>query len=138
MVKGVIKNSHLFVGVGAILAGQAAILATWSGAGPSHPRELSTRNYFFYQCSSADVGFNTALTSVTLVYNFLLLCILVFLAFKTRHVATSFRESTYMFYTSQNILLSSCVVLQFAFFNFGESTLAAFVIKHAMIIVRHS
>ncbi|KAI9188139.1 hypothetical protein H9P43_002530 [Blastocladiella emersonii ATCC 22665] len=129
-----VGNQSLFLGVGCIMLVQTCLLAIWSGAGPQIAQLVSQTTYFYYDCQSASVTFHKGLAGATLAYNFFLLVVLTYLAFKTRKVASGYRESTWLFYVSQNFTICGIVVGLFAFFSFGESTLAAFVVKQVIII----
>ncbi|KAI9189633.1 hypothetical protein H9P43_001066 [Blastocladiella emersonii ATCC 22665] len=129
-----VGNRSLMLGVASIMLGQTVLLAIWSGAGPQQAALVSQRTYYYYECRSANGSFHIGLSAATIVYNFALLCILTVLAYKTRNISSNFRESSWLFYVSQNTMLCSIVIAMFSFFAFGEATLIAFVIKQIMII----
>ncbi|KAI9188134.1 hypothetical protein H9P43_002525 [Blastocladiella emersonii ATCC 22665] len=129
-----VGNKSLLSGVAVVMLIQTILLVVWSGAGPQLAQIVSSRTYYYYVCQSASPTFNMGLSGATLAYNILLLCVLTILAYKTRNVASGFRESIWLFYVSQNMFLSGIVVALFAFFSFGDSTLAAFVVKQVVII----
>ncbi|KAI9223908.1 periplasmic binding protein-like I [Blastocladiella britannica] len=131
---GRVSNLSMFMGVAAIMLGQTVILLVWSIADGQAPRVVSARTYLYTKCSSASQSFDVGLSVATLVYNFLLLCVLTALAYKTRTIASNFRESSFLFYVSQNTLLSALVIALFSFFQFNESALAAFVVRQIMVI----
>ncbi|KAI9188428.1 hypothetical protein H9P43_002819 [Blastocladiella emersonii ATCC 22665] len=129
-----INDRMLFGGVGGILALQSILLVVWTAGGAPVPQLVSARTYYYVTCRSADPAFHTALTVSTLVYNGALLLVFLFLAFKTRHVSSSYNESKYMHLAGQTIALSAIVITAFALFDFGAAQLTAFYVKHAMIL----
>ena len=75
---------YLFAGVMGVMFIQSIILLIWTLGGPQQAVLISGRTYYFYACESVEPTFNAALSAVTIIYNFMLLAALLFLAYKTR------------------------------------------------------
>ncbi|ORZ33333.1 periplasmic binding protein-like I [Catenaria anguillulae PL171] len=128
------SNMALMVRVSLVLLGQSVILAAWSAVDAQQPATIQTRSYITYRCSSANPTTDWVFSIITLLYNFALWAILIYFAYKTRNIASNFRETSFMFHTAQNTALTGVVVAAFAWFSFGESSLAAFIIKQCALI----
>ncbi|ORZ33152.1 hypothetical protein BCR44DRAFT_1438852 [Catenaria anguillulae PL171] len=131
---GQFDTKKLFMGVLVVLAGQSFIFIVWSAVGPQTPVLINSRTYYHYRCSSQSTSVQTAFAAVSTVYNGILLAALIFLAYKTRTIQTNYRETSWMLYVSQNSILSGIVIMTFHVFQFGEATLAAFVVKQTTIM----
>ncbi|KAI9218642.1 periplasmic binding protein-like I [Blastocladiella britannica] len=128
------SSMSLVSAVGAIILVQTVILGVWSGIGPQVATLVSNRTYFYYTCQSSNAAIQSGLSGATLGYNILLLLALTVLAYKTRSVTSANHESIWLFYTSNNTLMAGVVVFMFSVFQFGDSMLAAFVVRQVMII----
>ncbi|ORZ38031.1 hypothetical protein BCR44DRAFT_1497611 [Catenaria anguillulae PL171] len=131
---GNLGNKAMFMGLAAVLLGQAIILIVWAAVDAQNAVMVSGRTYFYYRCTSTSALFDQAMSGVTIAYNGVLLLALMVLAYLTRNIATNFCETKWLFFTSQNTLLSGSVVAVFALFDFSASALAATVIKQVAIL----
>ena len=116
-----LTNKYLFLYSSFIVAGEALILAVWSGVDPLVPTPIkdTVANTFWYECTSK---YSTAFTGVLLAYNALLLLSVVVLAYHTRNVYSAFRESAWIVQASSNITLASMVAL--VVLNVGDGSVS--------------
>ncbi|ORZ37351.1 periplasmic binding protein-like I [Catenaria anguillulae PL171] len=131
---GRVDNLFLLYGVLGIMAIQTIILGVWMGIGPQQAILVSSRAFYYYRCSSVNMTTDQILSGITIAYNAILLGVCMLMAYKTRNIASNFKETSWLFYMAQNTLLSGAVVAVFAFFNLGDSFLAGFVVKQVTII----
>ncbi|KAI9175300.1 hypothetical protein H9P43_006661 [Blastocladiella emersonii ATCC 22665] len=129
-----VSDRALFQGVGAIMLAQSVILLVWSIVDAPKPQMTSARTYIYYACRSESPTFQNALTATSIAFNALLTLVFLYLAFKTRNVSSSYNESKFMYLAGQTIALSSIVITAFALFDFGAAQIAAFYVKHYMIL----
>ncbi|KAI9218592.1 periplasmic binding protein-like I [Blastocladiella britannica] len=134
MTRMQIKNKTLMLGMSLLLGIQLILLVVWTVVSPPTAMTVTSHDWYYQDCASANAGFGTGMTAATLLYNSGLLGVLLYLAYKTRNIASNFRESAHLAYVAQNTLLAGIVVAMFEFFSFGSSTLTAFIVRQVVIM----
>ncbi|KAJ3411099.1 hypothetical protein HDV05_002744 [Chytridiales sp. JEL 0842] len=91
----------------------AAILGAWTAI--DRPMPVLNTDAFegvtYYQCQSISSTVQNNFNIILLVYNGALLLCALWLAYATRNVSSTYRETPYILYTSQIILICAVVVL---------------------------
>ncbi|KNE72918.1 hypothetical protein AMAG_17154 [Allomyces macrogynus ATCC 38327] len=129
-----INNEYLFRLVGSVILVQSIIFAIWLGAFPSTPVAVTSKQYLYYECRSSNPTGATAVTGVSIAINALLLAFVIFLGYKTRNVASSFRETLWIMYTSQNVGFVAIIVLSFSLISLSDFALGAYIVRTVLLI----
>ncbi|KAI8842571.1 periplasmic binding protein-like I [Chytridium lagenaria] len=113
------------------------LLTTWSVMDPLRPTMVTVddRSLFHYECQSRSLYLQEAFTIALLVYNGVLLSIAILLAYVSRKVLSSYRETAYILYGAQNILLCSVLVIGLVY---GASRSGAYIIASATLLTKES
>ncbi|KAJ3094240.1 hypothetical protein HDU96_001770 [Phlyctochytrium bullatum] len=93
------------------------ILAVWQSLDPLKPvriDELSAARFHF-ECQSSSSSLQRGFTLTLMVYNGFLLLLAIVLAYATRNAASAYRETAYILYAAQNILICAVVVVAIVF-----------------------
>ncbi|KNE63321.1 hypothetical protein AMAG_08460 [Allomyces macrogynus ATCC 38327] len=135
-LKGV-NNSNLMRIVTATVLVQCLIFAIWVGAFPLAPQLSVNKAYIMYECKAVSPAGATAypiLLGVSLGYNGLLLLAVAFFGYKTRNVMSAFRETVWIAYTAQNIVLASLVAIPFSLIQLPEWGLGTYYLRSAVLL----
>jgi hypothetical protein len=106
-----VKTSSLLAMSACLVVVDVIVLAIWSVLDPLTPVRVQGSGFFFYECQSADPTNALKFTAILLVYNALILLGVLYLASKSRNVASEFRESAWITQMSANITLCAAVTL---------------------------
>ncbi|KAJ3104204.1 hypothetical protein HDU97_009459 [Phlyctochytrium planicorne] len=108
-----LRNDRLFLFSLPITLINLGILAAWEIADPLRPRKVGDESSGRYhmECQSRSFAVQEAFSITLIVYNGLLLGLATFMAYATRNALSSYRETAFILYGAQNILLSSVVVI---------------------------
>ncbi|KAJ3374912.1 hypothetical protein GGF31_005634 [Allomyces arbusculus] len=130
-----LTDTRLFLATMAIVLVQAIVLVLWTLLAPMKPVLVATTSSISYKCESANkVALGTLFQTISLVYNAIILLVVSFLAYKTRKVYSTFRESKFIAYTAENIFLCGVVVTPFLYLATDNFALAAWWIRVFTVI----
>ncbi|KAJ3366837.1 hypothetical protein GGF31_007995 [Allomyces arbusculus] len=129
-----INNEYLFRLVGGVIFVQSIVFAIWLGAFPSTPVAVTSKQYLYYECRSSNPTGVAVVTGVSVAINALLLLFVIFLGYKTRNVASSFRETLWIMYTSQNVGFVAIIVLSFSLISLSDFALGAYIVRTILLI----
>ncbi|KAJ3200866.1 hypothetical protein HDU67_001759, partial [Dinochytrium kinnereticum] len=88
------------------------IIGVWVGIDPLMPMYVSkTSANFHFECRSKNENVQDAFNYALMAYNGLLIAAAILLAYLTRNASSSYRESAFILYACQNILICSVVVI---------------------------
>ncbi|KAJ3165164.1 hypothetical protein HK101_000292 [Irineochytrium annulatum] len=112
------------------------ILAIWTGvdAPKSAIVVLAESATYHYECRSDSSLIQAVFVWLLFAYNLVLLLLTMALAFATRNVASEYKETIYVFYFSQNILICGSVVLVVTE-AFGVSYVPSLYVKAALFLL---
>lgn len=85
----------------------------WMAMDPLKPQQivLDSQLSYFYECHSSDAMNESIFSGLITAYQFLLLLIALYLAYRTKDVYSEFSESKFIGITVQNVLLSKIFIL---------------------------
>ncbi|KAJ3364345.1 WD repeat-containing protein 6 [Allomyces arbusculus] len=135
-LKGV-NNANLMRIVTATVLTQCLIFAIWVGVFPLAPQLSANKSYIMYECKAVTSAGATAypiLLGVSLGYNGLLLLAVAFFGYKTRNVMSAFRETVWIAYTTQNIVLAALVAIPFSLIQLPEWGLGTYYLRSAVLL----
>ncbi|KAJ3215009.1 hypothetical protein HDU67_000962 [Dinochytrium kinnereticum] len=89
------------------------LLSTWYAIDPLLATKITNEDSgtYHYECRSKSSSIQESFTITLLIYNGLLLSIAIFLAYASKKVLSSYRETAYILYGAQNIFICCIVVL---------------------------
>ncbi|KAJ3199683.1 hypothetical protein HDU67_002627, partial [Dinochytrium kinnereticum] len=118
MAKMKTLKDEVLIPISVILTlGNVIILAIQSSYDPpliTRVDVLSTGT-FHYECLSSSSDRQRIFNIVLMAYNGLLLLLLMGLAYMTRKVSSAYRETTFLFYAAQNIMICALVVIALSY-----------------------
>ncbi|KAJ3218198.1 hypothetical protein HDU67_006460 [Dinochytrium kinnereticum] len=93
------------------------ILSTWTYLDRLVPTEMTILNagFFHYECRSTSLALQNTFTILLMSYNGILLLAAIVLAWVCRNVHSAYRETNFILYAAQNILICSIVVVGLVF-----------------------
>ncbi|KAJ3351465.1 Metabotropic GABA-B receptor subtype 3A, partial [Allomyces javanicus] len=94
-----ISNKALFTKVGIVMGVQTVLYAIWIGVAPRWVEVVPNKLYMSYTCKQTNDLAYMLILGVSMAYNVALLLVVVFFAYKTRHVMGGFRETSYILYS---------------------------------------
>ncbi|KAJ3360431.1 hypothetical protein GGF32_008379 [Allomyces javanicus] len=132
--KGGVKSKDLFRKVAVIIAIQAVLFLIWIAAFPVSPTLVTTKLSLFFECRPTSfVGYWSVL-SISFVYNFVLLFLVCYFAYKTRNVDSGYRETAWIMYTAQNVCLCSIILIPLSLFTIESIALTAYYIRSIVML----
>ncbi|KNE72706.1 hypothetical protein AMAG_16466 [Allomyces macrogynus ATCC 38327] len=99
--KGGLKSPDLFRNVAMIMAVQAILFIIWVAAFPVWPRLVATKTSLYYECRPTNFAGHWAIVGASFAFNGVMLLLVCYLAYKTRNVDSSYRETHWILYTAQ-------------------------------------
>ncbi|KAJ3108333.1 hypothetical protein HDU97_001458 [Phlyctochytrium planicorne] len=129
-----LKDHYLLLLSIPITAVNIILIGIWVGKDPLTATLVSTDNgaNFHYECKSISTttqdGFNIAL----MIYNAILIGLAILLAYLTRNTSSSYRETAFILYACQNILICSVVVIALVYSS-GGSFMATLYLRLVMM-----
>ncbi|KNE73273.1 hypothetical protein AMAG_17443 [Allomyces macrogynus ATCC 38327] len=134
-----ISNRALFSKIATVMAVQMLVFAIWVGVAPRWPELVSTKLYLSYACKQNNDTAYFVVLAVSLAYNIGILLTVCFFAYKTRNVMSSFRETSFIFYTAQvrisiNIFLTGILALLLTLIPFTDFALGAYYVRAALVL----
>ncbi|KAJ3175539.1 hypothetical protein HK101_010644 [Irineochytrium annulatum] len=113
-----------------------AILAAWSAMDPLTAVEVDDINQgqYRFECQSSSPTLQRNFTVVLLVYNGALLMLTILASYVTRNVASAYRETKYLLYGTQNVLICAAVVIALIY-SAGSSYMATLYLRLALTFV---
>ncbi|KAJ3365826.1 hypothetical protein GGF32_008224 [Allomyces javanicus] len=132
-----IDNTYLMGVVAVAVLVQSIIFAVWVGTFPMAPRVVPNKQYLLYECAPTTVSGKAALPvllGVSLGYNGLLLLIVAYFGYKTRNVMSAFRETVWILYSAQNVVLASVVAIPCALMMVADWGLGTYYVRAAMVL----
>ncbi|KNE58353.1 hypothetical protein AMAG_03936 [Allomyces macrogynus ATCC 38327] len=129
-----IQNPYLFKMVASLIALQSIIFGIWLGAFPSSPVASNSKKLLYFTCASSSKVGEQAVMGTTLALNLALLVAVIYLGYKTRNVASSFRETLWIMYVAQNIAFAGVIILAFSFITMADFLLGAYMIRTVVMI----
>ncbi|KAJ3095161.1 hypothetical protein HDU96_001287 [Phlyctochytrium bullatum] len=97
----------------------AILLAFWSLYDPLLPVQISNPTEFHHECRSRSPIFQNLMNYLLMTYNGLLILAAITLAYLTRNATSAYRETIYVLYASQTMLLCAIIVVGLTFGVFG-------------------
>ncbi|KAJ3104203.1 hypothetical protein HDU97_009458 [Phlyctochytrium planicorne] len=130
-----LKDKYLLLLSLPILAVNVLILMAFQAMDPLKPVRVDTvsTGKFHFECKAKSEGTQLAFNIVLMSYNGLLLLIAIALAYATRNAASAYRETAYILYAVQNVLLSGVVVVAVVFSG-GAGFLASVALRVAVTL----
>ncbi|KAJ3371597.1 Metabotropic GABA-B receptor subtype 3A [Allomyces arbusculus] len=128
-----ISTRMLLAGVAVLAAGETILAIVWASIAPPTVVTETTPYFVVSRCSGTDPGSTRAMTIATLGYNGILLCLVVYLAFKTRHVMSAYKESSWLFMTAQNSALCALIVVILAQYPFTAAARTVTLVSTATV-----
>ncbi|KAJ3195641.1 Transcription factor unc-86 [Dinochytrium kinnereticum] len=105
------------------------IIGVWVGTDPLKAVYVSkTSADFHYECRSKNINLQDAFNYALMTYNGLLIAAAILLAYLTRNASSSYRETAFILYACQNILICSVVVIALVYSS-GGSFLATLYLR---------
>ncbi|KNE56366.1 hypothetical protein, variant [Allomyces macrogynus ATCC 38327] len=128
-----ISTRTLLAGVAALAVGETILAVVWAAIAPPTVVTETTPYLTVSRCAGTNAGSTRAMTIAALGYNGILLCLVVYLAFKTRHVMSAHKESSWLFMTAQNSALCALVVVILAQYPFTAAARTVALVSTAMV-----
>ncbi|KAJ3365167.1 hypothetical protein GGF31_008625 [Allomyces arbusculus] len=132
--KGGLQTRTLFHQIGAVLGVQGILFIIWVTAFPVWPELVATRASVYYRCTPTNVTGHWAIIGLSFAFNGLLLLAVCFLAYKTRNVDSSYRETHWILYTAQNVFVCSVVIIPLSFIDMESFATTAYAIRAVTVI----
>ncbi|KAI9221760.1 periplasmic binding protein-like I [Blastocladiella britannica] len=114
-----ITTRQLMVIVGVFVGVQGCIVAGWSYFSTRMPTSMASMTTVQIVCANNTL-IDVIFLSVSCLYLFVNLVVLVVLAYRTRNVLSTYRESGSLFFSSLTLLLGSIIIIPFAAVDFGS------------------
>ncbi|KNE72702.1 hypothetical protein AMAG_20504 [Allomyces macrogynus ATCC 38327] len=92
--KGGLKSQVLFRNVAMVMGVQAILFVIWMAAFPVWPALVTTKTSLYYECSPTNAAGHWAIVGLSFAFNGVMLLLLSYLAYKTRNVNSSYRETS--------------------------------------------
>ncbi|KAJ3206470.1 hypothetical protein HK099_000534 [Clydaea vesicula] len=124
-----LTDTKLFIAVSLLFIGEILILVAWAVVNPPVPTIVNQQEYFYVECLSDNLALQTNFNLVLIVYNGLILCVVMYLAYKTRNVSSAYKESSWITQLSLNVLLCASIPILLLFTSNDNSILNKFYIK---------
>ncbi|KAI8842570.1 periplasmic binding protein-like I [Chytridium lagenaria] len=111
------------------------VLITWQVLDPIRPFRVNENSIgkFHYECQSKDSSLQRNFNIALMTYNGILLMLAMVLAYATRNAASAYRETAYILYAVQNILICGVVVVAIVFSG-GTGFTAGIALRNAMAL----
>ncbi|KNE68404.1 hypothetical protein AMAG_13060 [Allomyces macrogynus ATCC 38327] len=132
--KGGVKSKDLFRKIAVILAVQVLLFIIWIAAFPVSPTLVTTKFSQYYECRPANFAGHWGVLGVSFVFNFALLFLVCYFAYKTRNVDSGFRETAWIMYTAQNVCLCSIIIIALSLFTIESIALTAYYIRAVIML----
>ncbi|KAJ3365366.1 hypothetical protein GGF31_008551 [Allomyces arbusculus] len=132
--KGGVKSKDLFRKIAIILAVQVVLFIIWIAAFPVLPTLVTTKLSLYYECRPANFAGHWGVLGISFVYNFVLLFLVCYFAYKTRNVDSGFRETAWIMYTAQNVCLCSIIIIALSLFTVESIALTAYYIRAVVML----
>ncbi|KAJ3365166.1 hypothetical protein GGF31_008624 [Allomyces arbusculus] len=91
--KGGLKSPDLFRNVAMIMAVQAVLFIIWVAAFPVWPTLVTTKTSLYYECRPTNFAGHWGIVGASFAFNGVMLLLVCYLAYKTRNVDSSYRET---------------------------------------------
>ncbi|KNE72705.1 hypothetical protein AMAG_16465 [Allomyces macrogynus ATCC 38327] len=127
--KGGLKSQDLFRNVAMIMAFQAILFAIWIFAFPVWPTLVTSKTAVWYECRPTNVAGHWAIIGLSFAFNGVMLLFVCYLAYKTRKVDSSYRETHWILYTGQNVFVCSVVIIPLSVVMVESFALTAYYIR---------
>ncbi|KNE54717.1 hypothetical protein AMAG_17696 [Allomyces macrogynus ATCC 38327] len=128
-----ISTRTLLAGVAALAAGETILTIVGASIAPPTVVTETTPYLVVSRCAGTNPGSTRAMTIAALGYNGILLCLVVYLASKTRHVMSAYKESSWLFMTAQNSALCALVVVILAQYPFTAAARTVALVSTATV-----
>ncbi|KAJ3365365.1 hypothetical protein GGF31_008550 [Allomyces arbusculus] len=132
--KGGVKSKDLFRKIAIILAVQVVLFIIWIAAFPVSPTLVTTKLSLYYECRPANFAGHWGVLGISFVYNFVLLFLVCYFAYKTRNVDSGYRETAWIMYTAQNVCLCSIIIIPLSLFTIESIALTAYYIRSVVML----
>ncbi|KAJ3357047.1 hypothetical protein GGF32_001226 [Allomyces javanicus] len=123
------SNAKLLRAVAALIAVQSALYAVRATVFASTAELVTSKSTVSYQCVPRAAVGDRVIVGVSLALNVALLAAVIVLGYKTRNVASAFRETLWIMYTGQNVAIAGIVILTFTFIALPDFSLAAYYLR---------
>ncbi|KAJ3358450.1 hypothetical protein GGF32_000406 [Allomyces javanicus] len=120
--------------IAAVLSVQGILFIIWVAAFPVWPELVATRASVYYRCTPSNVTGHWAIIGLSFAFNGMLLLAVCFLAYKTRNVDSSYRETHWILYTAQNVFVCSVVIIPLSFIDMESFATTAYAIRAVAVI----
>ncbi|KAJ3368741.1 hypothetical protein GGF31_006165 [Allomyces arbusculus] len=127
--KGGLKSQDLFRNVAMIMVVQAVLFIIWAAAFPVWPTLVTTKTSLSYECRPTNFGGHWAVVGASFAFNGVMLLLVCYLAYKTRNVDSSYRETHWILYTAQNVFLCSVLIIPLSLVKIASFERTAYVIR---------
>ncbi|KAJ3358447.1 hypothetical protein GGF32_000403 [Allomyces javanicus] len=132
--KGGLKSHVLFRNVAMVMAFQAILFVIWMAAFPVWPTLVTTKTSLYYECRPTNVAGHWAIVGLSFAFNGVMLLLLSYLAYKTRNVDSSYRETSWILHAAQNVFLCSVVIVPLSLVTIESFALTAYFIRSVFML----
>ncbi|KAJ3365163.1 hypothetical protein GGF31_008621 [Allomyces arbusculus] len=145
--KGGLKSHVLFRNVAMVMAVQAVLFIIWVAAFPVWPALVTTKTSLYYECRPTNVAGHWAIVGASFAFNGVMLLLLSYLAYKTRNVDSSYRETSWyvliqipswalvgLGLTDTNVFLCSVVIVPLSLMTIESFALTAYFIRSVFML----
>ncbi|KAJ3360430.1 Gamma-aminobutyric acid type B receptor subunit 2 [Allomyces javanicus] len=132
--KGGVKSKDLFRKIAIIIAVQVVLFIIWIAAFPVSPTLVTTKLSLYYECRPTNFAGHWGVLGISFVYNFVLLFLVCYFAYKTRNVDSGYRETAWIMYTAQNVCLCSIIIIALSLFTIESIALTAYYIRSIVML----
>ncbi|KNE65529.1 hypothetical protein, variant [Allomyces macrogynus ATCC 38327] len=132
--KGGLKSHVLFRNVAMVMGVQAILFLIWIAAFPVWPTLVTTKTSFYYECRPTNVAGHWAILGLSFAFNGVMLLLLSYLAYKTRNVDSSYRETSWILHAAQNVFLCSVVIVPLSLMTIESFALTAYFIRSVFML----
>ncbi|KAJ3358449.1 hypothetical protein GGF32_000405 [Allomyces javanicus] len=127
--KGGLKSQDLFRNVAMIMAFQAILFVIWIFAFPVWPTLVASKTASWYECRPTSVAGHWAIIGLSFAFNGAMLLFVCYLAYKTRKVDSSYRETSWC-----NVFLCSVVIVPLSLVTIESFALTAYFIRSVFML----
>ncbi|KAJ3365165.1 hypothetical protein GGF31_008623 [Allomyces arbusculus] len=127
--KGGLKSQDLFRNVAMIMAFQVILFIIWIFAFPVWPTLVASKTAAWYECRPTNVAGHWTIVGLSFAFNSIMLLFVCYLAYKTRNVDSSYRETHWILYTGQNVFVCSVVIIPLSLVMVESFALTAYYIR---------
>ncbi|KNE65531.1 hypothetical protein AMAG_11146 [Allomyces macrogynus ATCC 38327] len=132
--KGGLKSQVLFRNVAMVMAVQAILFIIWMAAFPVWPALVTTKTSLYYECRPTNFAGHWAIVGLSFAFNGVMLLLLSYLAYKTRNVDSSYRETSWILHAAQNVFLCSVVIVPLSLVTIESFALTAYFIRSVFML----